>query len=142
METQRASSFYRIVVHASGALFLVLALSLFFAPRSFLAGLGLDLTSSTDFLCRRAAVLLFALAVLCFCGRNAPPSPARQALAMTVVAATGLMAALGVAEFVRGATTLAIFKPVAIETTIATCFLIIWLRGRAELSAHTTPGQR
>jgi hypothetical protein len=131
MENKSGASFYRIVTQASALLFLVLALFLSIAPRAFLAGLGLDLTLSTDFLCRRAAVLLSGLSVLCFCGRNAPHSPARQALAMSMVATTGLIAALGVAEFLRGATTAGIFKPVATETTVAVCFLIVWLRGRA-----------
>ena len=129
--------FYSIVMHASAALFLVLALLLFFAPRTFLDGLGLDMTTSTDFLARRASVLLLSLAVLCFFGRKAKSGVARQALALAMLAATGLMALLGTIELVRGATTVAILKPVAIEATCAACFFLIWWRDRpADLASR------
>lgn len=122
--------FYRIVMHASAVLFLMLALLLFFSPRSFLDGLGLDMTTSTDFLARRASVLLLSLSALCFFGRNARSGVARQALALAMLTATGLMSVLGTAELVRGATTVAILKPVAIEATCAVCFFVIWRRDR------------
>jgi hypothetical protein len=128
-EASAPTLFYRIVMHVSAALFLVLALLLFFSPRTFLDGLGLDMTASTDFLARRASVLLLSLSVLCFFGRSAK-SGARQALALAMLAATGLMAILGTAELIRGATTIAILKPVAIEATCAVCFFVIWWRDR------------
>ena len=127
--------FYRIVMYASAALFLVLALLLFFSPRDFLGGLGLDMTTSTDFLARRASVLLLSLSVLCFFGRNASSGVARQALAMAMLVATGAMATLGTAELVRGATTVGILKAVAIEAVCAVCFFWIWWCDRRARSA-------
>jgi hypothetical protein len=126
-----ATLFYKTVMRVSAATFLGLSLFLFFAPRTFLGGLGLDLTASTDFLCRRASVLLLALAVLSLAGRNAASGAARQALALALFVATAVMAVLGVAEYVRGATTVGIFKAVAVEVALAVCFLLVWLRGRA-----------
>ena len=130
--TGSETRFYKIVMHASAVLFLVLALALFFAPRGFLAGLDLDLTTSTDFVARRASVLLLSLSVLCFFARNAASSMARQALSLAMLVATGPMAILGIVEFARGATTAGIFKAVAIETACAVCYWIIWWRGRSE----------
>ena len=124
--------FYKIVMHASAVLFLVLALTLFFDPRGFLAGLGLDLTTSTDFVARRASVLLLSLSVLSFFARNIASSTARQTLSLAMLVATGPMAILGIAEFARGATTAGISKAVAIETTCAVCYGIIWWRSRSQ----------
>ena len=94
--------------------------------------LDLDLTTSTDFVARRASVLLLSLSALSFFARNAASSMARQALSLAMLVATGPMAILGIVEFARGATTAGIFKAVAIETACAVCYWIIWWRGRSE----------
>jgi hypothetical protein len=127
-----ATLFYRLVMHASAGLFAVLAVMLFFAPRDFLAGLGLDLTQSTDFLSRRASVLILSLSAMCFGARNAASSVARQAVSLAMLVATGAMAVLGTVEFARGATTGGIFKAVAIEVVCAVCYSVIWWGGRSE----------
>jgi hypothetical protein len=123
-----ASRFYKVVMYATAVVFLVLSVFLFFAPRAFLDGLGLELTSSTDFLCRRAAVLLLSVSALGFFARNA--SAARRAVLLALLVATGAMAVLGLFELARGATTLGIVKAVAIEASFATCFLILLRRDR------------
>jgi len=124
------SRFYTIVVHAGALVFGVLAILLFTVPRSFLDGLGLDLTSSTDVLCRRAAVLLLGLAVLSFSARNAAAAATRRVVAWTTLVTTGAMAVLGSVELARGATTAAILRPVAIETVVAVVFLMVLLKER------------
>lgn len=126
----------RIVMQAAAVVFLVLSIFLFFLPRTFLDGLGLELTSSTDFLARRAAVLLFALFVLSYLAHKA--SAARQAVLLSMSAATGLMAVLGCVELARGATTAGILKAVALEAALAG--FGAGLRGRARADGRGGAG--
>jgi hypothetical protein len=120
---------YKILSCVSAALFFALFAALLLSPRSVLAGAGLVATDWTDFVSRRAGVIMLGLAVLCFQSRNAPHG-ATQAVLMGMGTVFGALAVLGSAEVLRGFAKGGLLPAVALEATLAVLYFALWIRGR------------
>lgn len=130
LELSRKPATYRIVSYAAALLYLYLFSLLLFAPQSFLMDIGVAGNESAYFLARRASMLMLGFAILTFSGRNAPSSPARQAIMLAVALSMGGMAGLSFFEYFRGFANGGILPAGAVETILAGVYGLIWLANR------------
>jgi hypothetical protein len=122
---------YKIVSCSSSALFFALSVALMLSPRSVLEGAGLVQTDWTDFVSRRAGVIMLGLAVLGFQARNAPHSATRQSLLIGLGTIFGGLAILGSIEVLRGFAKGGLLPAVALEATFAAFYWALWSSGRS-----------
>lgn len=96
-----------------------------FAPELLLSSWGVEYSSSTVLVSRRAAALFAGIGVMFFTARKAELSVARSALIIGFVTACLILAALGLFEFVSGHATVGILSAVLIEVALALAFLFV-----------------
>ena len=124
------SRMYKILSCLSAALFFSLFVALLVSPRSVLEEAGLVQTGWTDFLSRRAGVIMLGLAVLLFQSRNARHSATRQAVLIGTGTVFGGLAVMGSIEVLRGFAKSGLLPAVAIEATFAIFYFALWISGR------------
>ena len=130
LDLSRKQSTYRILSYASALLYLYLFSLLLFAPQSFLRDIGIAGNGAAYFLARRASMLMLGFAILTFSGRNAPCSPARQAITLSVALSMAGMAGLSFFEYFRGFANGGILPAGAVETILACVYGLLWLANR------------
>lgn len=96
-----------------------------FAPELLLSNWGVEYSSSTGLVSRRAAALFAGMGVMFFTARKAEPSVARSALITGFVTACVILAVLGLFEFSSGHATVGILSAVLIEVALALAFLSV-----------------
>ncbi|WP_435205878.1 hypothetical protein [Tateyamaria sp. 1078] len=109
-------------------LFSVLAVAFFAVPNVVTAAWGLMLAGDAAFMGQRLAAAFAGFAVMLFLVRDAPPSPARRALASGVATALLLVAGVGVLGMAQGVVGGGILLAIAVELVIAMALI---LTGRA-----------
>ncbi len=119
---------FRSVATLSGGLFAVLAMAFFVVPNVVTAAWGLFLEGDAAFVGQRFAAAFAGFAVMLFLVRDAPPSPARRAVAFGVAAAMFLVAIVGLLGLAQGTVGGGIFMAIAVELVIGTALV---LTGRA-----------
>lgn len=131
--------YYKVLSWASAILFALLFVTLLLVPRAVLDGTGLVASAWTDFLCRRAGVIVLGLGVLSFVSRNAPPTATRQGIVLGVGTSLGGLAVLGSVEVARGFASPGLLPAVAVETLFALAYVLAWLGGRQTQPAESQP---
>jgi hypothetical protein len=123
---------YQIMSYLTSALYFYLFVMLLFFPGSFLNDLGIESTESSDFLARRAAMLMLGFAVLVFLGRKVSDSMARQVIAIAISINMAGVAVMGLIEFGRGFANAGILTAVIIESILAVSYFLFWLAARRQ----------
>ena len=113
---------YRHLSIAASILFGCLCFALIVYPQIVYLLFQIQGNDLGDFLAKRAGVLFFALAILCFHSRNSHSAEVQGLVALTVGIAMGAMALMGLFEFFRGSVGAGIFVAIVIETAIALLF--------------------
>lgn len=129
---------FRSLATVTSIVFSALALALMFAPARVVADWGLDVSSSVEVVCRRAAALFAGLAVMFISARNAEPSEARSALVKGVITICALLAPLGLIELYSGNVKAAILIPVSIEVVLMLAFVAVGCSHSAQRDNCTT----
>ena len=114
---------YRNVSLSVACVFLSLCITLVLIPDVVYWLFGLEGNELGDFLAKRAGVLFFGFAVLCFGFRNSADKQVQSTVAVVVGTSMGLMALLGIFELVRGNSNFGILLAVFVEGAIAFLFL-------------------
>lgn len=109
---------FSLVCRLGAAALLLPVLALLLHPPLVFRLLGIDGGASAELLTRRAGVLLLGVAVTLWLAREAAPSVARRAVTVGVAVPMLALAALGAAEFLRGAAGPGIWVAVATEAAI------------------------
>lgn len=117
-------SFYRLSVLTS-ILFILLAITLMFAPAQMLSGWGIELTTAVGIVIRRIAALQTGIAVMFFFARKAEHSTTRTALIYGIITTCLILAALGAYEFSVGHVTSGILPAVFIEVALVIAFTYV-----------------
>ena len=119
--------FKKVATLASG-LFAMLAIAFFALPDVVTSAWGIRLEGTSAFVGQRLAAAFGGFAVMLFLVRDAPPSPARRALAFGVGAAMYLVACVGALGMSQGTVGGGILLAMAVEIVIGTALI---LSGRA-----------
>lgn len=119
---------FRSVATLGAALFAVLAMAFFVVPNVVTAAWGLLLEGDAAFIGQRLAAAFAGFAVMLFLVREAPPSPARRAVAFGVSTAMFLVAAVGALGLAQGIVGGGILLAILVELVIGTALV---LTGRA-----------
>lgn len=114
---------YKRVSLATGMIFLLLALVLFFYPTLIYWLFGMNGAEPADVLARRAAVLFIALSFIISRSCNLQPSKPRQIIPQGIALALVALAILGVIELFRGTVGLGILVAIATEVILAVALL-------------------
>lgn len=123
-------SFYKIISIATAVLFVYLFSLLFFFSDSFIEDLGLEPTTATIVLARRASMFMLGIAILMFCSRNFPVSKARQINCLSVGATLLGLACMSTFEFVNGNVNSSIMVAIIIESVLSVSYGIILIVDR------------
>lgn len=123
---------YKAVSLAASALYITLFACLLVAPDLIYSFFGIARHATADLLARRAAMLFLGLAVLCFLGRNAPPSDFRQAVSVAMATTMAGLIIAGMYEFFFGVAGVGIWAAITGEAL----FLGLYLRVLLSDSAH------
>ena len=120
--------FYKSVCSATAALFVFLALRLLLTPVTFAASLGLEPSTATSVLLRRAAMFMVGLAVLTFCARSLQDLQARRCVCLSASVTLLGLACMGTYERLMGTVNESIFIAIGIESVLGLAFLMLLLR--------------
>jgi hypothetical protein len=116
---------FRNLAIISAFLCFALAAAWMLAPEILLSLWGVEFSSATGLVSRRAAALFAGFCVMFICIRNAEPSPSRSGLVSGFVVACLLLAALGVFELATGHAGIGILSAVITEVVLALAFLSV-----------------
>ncbi|HLP16049.1 MAG TPA: hypothetical protein VK470_07315 [Bacteroidota bacterium] len=128
---------YNIVSVGTSLLFVFLFAQLFFTPVSFVEGIGLQSSTATTILCRRASMFMLGLSVLLFSVRRLPHSAMRQAICLsTGITMTGL-AILSSTELMRGRVNDSMWTAIIIESILGILFWIVYFNNLKNSTTHS-----
>ena len=119
---------FKSVATLGAMLFSVLAVAFFVVPDVVTAAWGMMLEGDAAFIGQRLAAAFSGFAVMLFLVRDAPPSPARRALAFGVATAMLLVAAVGALGLMQGTVGGGILLAISVELVIGGALI---LTGRA-----------
>jgi hypothetical protein len=126
---------FKTLALLASLIFFALALIWMLAPHLFLLNWGVEFTTSTGLVGRRAAALYAGIGVMFFSARNAAPSPARSALLKGAAVACLLLALLGVFELATGHAGVGMLGAVFIEVALVLAFLTALFKEMTDLPA-------
>jgi len=118
-------NFFKILSIATGALFAYLFYLLLLGSEAFLTDLGLESSTSTLFLAKRASILMLGCSVLLFGSINLQHSKARQIICTTIGVVMLGLACMGSYELNKGNINSSIIPAIVIELVIGLSFLSI-----------------
>jgi hypothetical protein len=107
----------------------VLGARFIFAGRSVLNEWGLEASLGALILFRRIGAMYLGLALMFFLGRTAAPSEIRSAVCLVMGGAAGVLACLGLIEFLGRRVSAGIFRSVVAEAVLGAAFLWVWQAG-------------
>jgi len=116
-----------LLVTIAGSL---LGIRFIFAGGSVLNEWGVEKTAGALILFRRIGAIYIALALMFFLGRTAGASEIRSAVCLVTGGAVGLLACLGVFEFLARRASAGIFRSVVAEAALGAAFIWVWWSGR------------
>lgn len=119
---------FKSVATLGATLFAVLAVAFFAVPDVVTAAWGLMLDGDAAYMGQRLAAVFAGFAVMLFLARDAPPSPARRALALGVATGMILLACVGLWGMAVGTVGGGMLLAVAVEVVIGAALA---LSGRA-----------
>ena len=117
---------YSQLTRLTAVITFILFLILLLAPEVIFILFQIPSHESAGFISRRAAMLFLGIATFSWVARNAAPSETRQALCLGLSLSMLSLAALGIAEFVRGFAGLGIFLAILTETFLGMAYFTIW----------------
>jgi len=91
---------------------------------------GVEKTAGALILFRRIGAIYFGLALMFFLGRTAALSEIRSALCLVMGGTIGLLACLGLFEFLARRVGSGIFRAVVAEAAVGAGFIWVWWSGR------------
>jgi hypothetical protein len=115
---------------SAAVLVLLLGLAWLIVPEMMLARWAMEADPGAVFMGRRYAGVLLGYAVLLWVARATPPSEAKDAIVVSGIAVTLIVAALSVYGALTRIAGPAIWLSVAIEVLLAAGFIRMWLSGR------------
>lgn len=121
---------YKIATIATSLLFLYLTIEMFFMSDSFVTGLGLQPSITTEVLAKRVAMFMLGISVLMFASRNLLHSAARHAICLSTAITLLGLSIMGTYELIRGTVNNSILVAIIIETILWVSFGIILLKHR------------
>jgi len=116
-----------LVMTGAGGL---LGLRFIFAGRSIFKEWGVEATAGSLVVSRRIGAIYLGLALMFFLGRAAAPSEFRSAVCLVAGGAIGLLAGLGLFEFLARRVGAGVFRSVVAEAALAAGFVWVWWGGR------------
>lgn len=106
----------------TAAIYAALALTLLFIPGLIYWLFELQGNALGDFVAKRAAMLFFGFALMCFMARGSQAAETRRLVAATLALAMTGLALTGIYEFSRGYVGLGIWLAIAVEAAITLSF--------------------
>ena len=91
---------------------------------------GLESTTGALILFRRIGAMYLGLALMFFLGRTAGPSEIRSAVCLVIGGTAGLLACLGVSEFLARRVSAGILRSVVAEVVLGAGFFWVWWAGQ------------
>lgn len=116
---------FRSLAILSALLFFALAVAWIFFPDLMLSNWGVEFSSSTGLVSRRAGALYAGIGVMFFLARSAGPSLARSSLIAGFVTACLILAVLGIFELVAGHASSGILLAAVVEIVLAVAFMFV-----------------
>jgi len=129
-------SFFKIVSIATSVLFVYLFSLLFFMSDSLVNDWGLETSTASLVLARRAAMFMLGIAVLTFGSRNLPPSKVRQIICLSIGITLFGLSCMGTFEFINGNVNSSIIIPIVIETILWLSFGIVIIKDQKQKAAN------
>lgn len=117
---------FRIASIFTTILFAALALSLFWFPEVVYWLFGLTENPLGNFLARRAAILFTALSVLSFLSRSTKSHEVKRYVSASIGIGMGLMATLGLYEWLTGGAGPGILLAICIELVLAAVYFQLY----------------
>ncbi len=114
---------YRTVATYAAALSFALCAALVFMPGVIHWFFGIEAHASSNFMARRAAMLFLGYGLLCYLSRNAPHTPLRDMICLSMSGMMAGVALMGLYEFWRGFAGVGILLAVAVELGFAYGFV-------------------
>jgi hypothetical protein len=112
-----------LIITCAGCL---LGIRFIFAGGSVLKEWGLEATTGSIVVFRRIGAIYLALALMFFLGRAALPSDLRSAVCLVTGGAIGLLACLGLFEFLARRVGAGVLRSVVAEALLAAGFVWVW----------------
>ena len=122
--------YFKIVSLLTSALFAYLFFLLLTDSGSFLKDIGLQSSTATFVLARRASMFMLGISVLLLGSSNVPHSKARQIICLSTAITMLGLACMGSMEYINGNLNASILPAIGIETLLGVSFGIIFFKNR------------